>query len=329
VLGHETTEVGIVTLDAEVQRLIDAALVSRDHDIAVALQRIDTLTTRADLTADRLDDIEAAVLASTPPPPPAPPAPSSGATITTDVPDGWRETVRQDFTVDCAEGQFAATYPQATSRIGFYPRGYYDTRWKQNRANGQAIRGGEYSADFISVADSICTQRLFVRNNVVQCSALVPIATPFSSAKWGDSPGMIVEQRSRFLFSDGLKSAHLLWPLSNDSTPDGEIDYPEFESSSLVDCFIHHQGATSGSDQMRLPTSINPREWHTYRLEWRMGSSVGVWCDGAWVNGYTTRIPATPMHCVLQNESWLSSLAVPADATGTVETDWIRVMVPA
>jgi hypothetical protein len=61
VLGHETTEVGIVSLDAEVQRLIAAALVSRDHDIAVALQRIDTLTTRADLTADRLDDIESAV----------------------------------------------------------------------------------------------------------------------------------------------------------------------------------------------------------------------------------------------------------------------------
>jgi hypothetical protein len=86
VLGHEATEVGIVSLDAEVQRLIDAALVSRDHDIAVALQRIEglrqvvvtadqvlrdeiataarrikTLTTRADLTADRLDEIESAV----------------------------------------------------------------------------------------------------------------------------------------------------------------------------------------------------------------------------------------------------------------------------
>jgi hypothetical protein len=57
--------VAAVTLDAEVQRLIDAALVSRDHDIAVALQRIDTLTTRADLTADRLDDIEVTVFIGT------------------------------------------------------------------------------------------------------------------------------------------------------------------------------------------------------------------------------------------------------------------------
>lgn len=254
----------------------------------------------------------------------------SGAKITTDVPDGWRETVREDFTVDCAEGQFATTY--AGRSIAFYPRGYYDTRYKQNRPNGQAIRGGEYSADFISVARSVLTARMFVRNNVVQANALVPLANP-AGGKWGDSPGMIYEHRSRFTYSDGLKSAHLLWPVTNTSLPDGEIDYPEFESNKPVQCFVHHQGATTGGDQAQLVATgilvIDPTQWHTYRLEWEPGVWVRIWCDGALINAYTNRIPAKAMHLVLQNESWLDTRPIPADAHGTMETDWIRVMVPA
>jgi hypothetical protein len=113
--------------------------------------------------------------------------------------------------------------------------------------------------------------------------------------------------------------------------PDGEIDYPEFESSSLVDCFVHHQGATSGGGPAaHRRRSIDPRVWHTYRLVldgWASPSPIH--CDGLTaIASYSTRIPATPMHCVLQNESWLNTAPVPANATGLVETDWIRVMVP-
>jgi hypothetical protein len=266
-----------------------------------------------------------------------PPGPISGAVITTDTPTGWRETIREDFLMDCGEGQFAGIY---TPRgIKHYPRPYKDTRWNQNRQNGQTIRGGEYSADFISVKDSICTQRMFVRNNIVQCSALVPVAVA-GNGTWGDAPGMIYEHRSRFTYTDGLKSAHLLWPKTGTNTTganpppggNGEIDYPEFQVAERVECYVHHQNATAGNDQKQMVPStvhMDPREWRTYRLVWVMGVSVTIWCDGELVAWYTNRIPSSPMHLVLQNESWLDSRAIPADAHGTIETDWIRVLVPA
>jgi hypothetical protein len=310
-------------LEAEVDGL--ARDLAGAHDTVDELAALNA-TILDQLTQARADlaDCRAAQPPPPPPTPPPPPAPISGATITTDTLAGWRETIREDFDIDCAEGGFAGVYP--ARGIKFYPRPYPDTRRKQLRG------GGFYSADYISVKDSICTARMFVdANGATQCNALVPVAVA-GNGKWGDAPGMIVEERVRFTYTDGLKSAHLLWPQSDDSTPDGEIDDPEFESSRRVECFVHHQGATVGSDQRQIvPTAtvINPREWHTYRLMWVMGKSVTIWCDGQQIAHYTDRIPSTPMHCVLQNESWLASAAVPANAQGTIETDWIRVWVPA
>jgi hypothetical protein len=140
-----------MTHEAIRQHSADLAALIADRDYlanGVAWRDDVIVTLKADVA-----DLEAEVDSlRNPPATTPPPAPSSGASITTDVPAGWRETIREDFTVDCAEGQFAGIYPQRG--IKFYPRGYFDTRWKQNRANGQAIRGGEYSADFISVAGS-------------------------------------------------------------------------------------------------------------------------------------------------------------------------------
>ena len=242
----------------------------------------------------------------------------SGRTITTDIPEGWRQVIHEDFDLACSKEQFDAVY--GPRRITRYPANYADTRQQQGRG------GGYYSAP-IWVEDSVLRCQMWVENGVAKCMSLVPRATDVG--KWGDSPGLIWEECSRFTFSDGFKAAHLSWPQSNDSTPDGEIDYPEFDCDDPVSAFCHHQGATSGSDQKQFTTSIAPDEWHVYRTVWKMGQYLEFSCDGELIAPrYTTRIPSTPMHLSLQNETWLRDASVPPDAEGLIETDWIRVFVP-
>lgn len=283
---------------------------------------VDDLTSERDLLLQRLADCEAA-----PPPPTTPPADPDA--MPTYVPSGWKVALAEDFAIDCPKGQFAAVY--GPRRIGFYPDTYKTTRHKQGRSTGM------YSGAHISVADGICTQHMFVDSSGKStCSALVPIAVP-AGGKWGDAPGMIIQQRVRFEYEPSFKSAHLLWPLSDRSTRptaegggDGEIDFVEFEGGQSIDVFIHHQGATTGSDQKWIPTSTDPRQWNTIEHVWVMGRSCTQIHNGVVAaSPYLTRIPATPMHCVLQNEEVLSSGSVitPGDE-GFIYTKWIRVLVP-
>lgn len=245
----------------------------------------------------------------------------SGIEMPTDVPSGWKVSIAEHFDLDCAsKAEFDSKYP--ARKILRYPDNYPDTRKNQGKADG-----GYYTAN-ITVAGSVLTAHMKVVNGVAQCMSLVPKAT--NDGKWGDSPGLIWEECSKFTYTDGFKSAHLSWPKSNDSTPDGEIDFPEFDADDDVCAFLHHQGATQGSDQKQFNTDVDPTQWHWYRTIWKMGEYVEFYCDGVLIAPrYTTRIPSTPMHLSLQNETWLSSAPVPANATGTVSTDWIRVLIPS
>jgi hypothetical protein len=322
----------------DVQVQIDAALAPIREQIA-ALQAKDLWhgerLSALDIWAPAVDFKIAALEEAVFPPPPPPPDPPPPAEFF--VPTGWRQTINETFDIPCVEGEFATIYPQRG--IKFYPRPYMDTRWQQNRANGQAIRGGAYSGDFISVADGVCRQRIWVRDNILQCSALVPVALA-GVGTWGDAPGMIYEEESRAIFTDGIKWAHLLWAKFGTNTAgaltggggNGEIDYPESTARRRVECYVHHQNATVGNDQKQLVPSnviINPFEWHTYRLEWDKSDHVKIWCDGVFIAEYFTRIPAEPMHAVFQNESWLDTAAIPANAEGLVETRRVSVAVPA
>lgn len=250
-----------------------------------------------------------------------PPVGPSGANITTDVPAGYRQVINENFDIAATnKAAFDSIYP--ARNIKRYPDNYPDTRTKQGKADG-----GYYNAP-IDVQGGVLNIRMDVVNGKGRVAAIVPLAQP-GNGLWGDNAGFIIEERTRFTYTDGFKSAHLTWPASNDSTPDGEIDFAEFDARNNVGVFIHHQGSTTGSDQKFFDLGVKPYEWHTYRMEWVMGQRVRIWVDGVLKVDYTTRIPATPMHIVLQNETWLSSSPVPSNATGLVETDWIRVLVPS
>lgn len=230
-------------------------------------------------------------------------------------------TIHENFDVPVANKvEFDAIYP--ARNIKRYPDHYPDTRTNQGKSDG-----GYYNAP-ITVSGSVLRCHMDVVNGKARVCAIVPLAQP-GNGSWGDAPGMIIEQRARFTYTNGFKSANLLWPQSNNGLRDGEIDYVEFEARNTVEAFIHHQGATSGGDQKWFSLGVNPYEWHTYRLVWTMGQRVQIYVDGVLKADYATRIPATPMHAVLQNETWLSSLAVPSNATGLVEYDWVRVMIPS
>lgn len=259
------------------------------------------------------------------PPDPEPDPPTSE--MTTDIPSGWQEVIAEDFPIDVAEGGFSAVYSGAR-RIKFYPVGYLDTR-----------KLGRYTGAYISVEDSIMKQRLFTSGGVTNVSSIVPVAIA-GNGKWGDSLSMIWEEKTRFTIGvppasgkSGFKAAHLSWPQSNNSLAHGEIDWPEWEwenGNPKVKGYVHRVNATTYGDQTVTTPSpvIDPRDWHVYRTVWVAGSYVDFYCDGVLIGHHTNRIPYTPMHLSLQNETSLNGLPFDTAATCLVETDWIRVLVP-
>lgn len=257
-------------------------------------------------------------------PPPTTGTDVSGASITTDIPAGWRETISETFDLPVADkAAFDAQY--LARRITRYPDNYPDTRTKQGKTDG-----GYYNAP-ISVSGGILRIPMDVVNGKARVAAIVPKIGTVGT--WGDTPGAIAEHRSRFTYDDGFKSAHLFWPYSNTSNPDGEIDYPEFNGpGGPVKAFLHYQNPTFSGEQKEFVTAIDPRQWHTYRTVWKMGQYVEFYCDGVLIAPrWTTRVPSTPMHCVLQNETKIGtgSVGPAATAKGLVEMAWIRGLVPA
>ena len=261
--------------------------------------------------------------------------------MTTDVPQGWKRVIDEDFLLDCAEGAFKDVY--GPRKIGFYP-GPNETSYA---AYGTASGGtagykdtsarGTYTGKFISVANGICSQRLWqdTAAGKIWVSAIIPFANISGTAKWGDSPGLIIEEHSRFTMDAGFKAAHLLWPVSNTSNPDGELDWPEFDGGT-VKGFIHHQNPNVNGIQTVITPSpaIDQAQWHTYRTEWMPANYVKYYCDGVLIGSMTgSKVPANWMHIVLQNETSLLKTnnvlnPIPAGAKGLVETKWIRVMTP-
>jgi beta-glucanase (GH16 family) len=122
----------------------------------------------------------------------------------------------------------------------------------------------------------------------------------------------------------GYKQAWLLWPKSNTWPRDGEIDFPEADLGSTVSAFVHHQGATSGSDQDAYGTGSNATSWHTAVIEWSPGKVTFLW-DGRVIGTSTSRVPNTAMHWVLQTETALNGTTPSDSAAGHVQIDWVAV----
>jgi beta-glucanase (GH16 family) len=120
----------------------------------------------------------------------------------------------------------------------------------------------------------------------------------------------------------GYKTAWLLWPDSGHWPGDGEIDFPEADLTEPIKGYVHHQGASSSSDQDRFTTSALYPDWHTAVIEWSPGRVV-LSLDGQVVGQTTTRVPSSPMHWVLQTETALGGSAPSSATQGNVQIDWI------
>jgi beta-glucanase (GH16 family) len=123
----------------------------------------------------------------------------------------------------------------------------------------------------------------------------------------------------------GYRVAWLLWPQSGAFPRDGEIDFPETGLDSTIWGFIHHQGATSGSDQDYVATNVPlAGAWHTTSIEWSPGQ-VDFFLDGVRVGGTTNRVPSTPMHWVLQTEACYDVACPDPNASSNLQIDCITM----
>lgn len=177
----------------------------------------------------------------------------------------------------------------------------------------------------MSAAGGILNVHLATVNGTPRVAAFVPL--PAGTGPRGDMLGMRTELRIRADLMPGYKGVPLLWPNADNNFPFwGEIDWPESDFANQPRAYMHRQGATTVNDQDTYTslTGTTWQQWHTYVLEWVPGVSAAFYEDGTLIGRSTSRVPAGPMHWVLQFETSLST--VPAAATqGNVQIDYLQV----
>jgi hypothetical protein len=250
-------------------------------------------------------------------PPSEPIGSSSGESMPVgDIP-GWHQLFADDFTTDVPLGQFPAA---VSTRWGAYGDGWHDT-----------TGNGTYNCTKVcSVANGIFDMYIHTENGVHYVAAPFP-KLPGASAQNGMLHGRYVV-RFRADSLHAYKTAWLLWPDSGKKFPDGEIDYPENNLDSTIQAFVHWKGGSVEADKSGFFTTANDSTWHTATTE-SSADAVRFYLDGVQIGALTdtTKIPATPMHYVLQTEtSTYPAGTVPADSTaGQVQIDWVAVYSPA
>lgn len=238
------------------------------------------------------------------PEPTATPAPVANAMPSTDLP-GWDLVFRDDFSTTAAEGQFLAKYPSWRA----YPSG-----WKDSSGFGT------YDPKILSTHDGVLD--VFIRSEAGK-----NLVASFGPVLANGSTNQLYGRYAIRFRADaivGYKGAWLLWPKSEVWPRDGEINFPEGDFDRTIDGFVHRQGASSGSDQAAFSTGARWTTWHTAVVEWKPGS-VQFFLDGTSVGRTTERVPNTPMHWQIQNETRIVSNAPPASSAGHVTIDWVAV----
>jgi hypothetical protein len=265
-----------------------------------------------DFTFDRTylgtasDPLGAATAATTPTPASTLPTattlpPSTGA------PNGWTRVLAEDFSTDVAAPGFPVAYPA----IGSYPDSW------TNSVRSSWYGGGK------TVAVSGGVARARVSTDAAgrpRTETLVPRAT--QNQLYGR---YLVRWRIPAALP-GYKVAWLLWPNSEVWPRDGEIDFPEgnLAAGRNIEGYVHHQGATSGSDQAAFASQVSTTgsSWHTTEIIWAPGLCQFV-LDGTVIGTTTSRVPNTSMGWRIQTEGNLESQPISTTTAGDVEIDWI------
>jgi len=228
---------------------------------------------------------------------------------------GWTQVFTEDFTTPAALGSFAGIY--LNNPANNWAWGSYD--------GGTDTSGhGLYdSSKVLSVSGSVLDYYVHTESGTHYVAAIRP---------WyghGPQGGTIYGRCSVRFRSDpvyGYKIAWLLWPDSNVSPRDGEIDWPEANLDNTIFGTNHALNLTGTDINDWFDSGVSlSGGWHTAVIEWTPGSIVMI-LDGVVKHTYTDYIPSTEMHWVLQAETNLDGWE-PTDntAAGHLQIDWTVV----
>jgi Malectin domain/Glycosyl hydrolases family 16 len=254
-----------------------------------------------------------------------------------DVP-GWHQVFADDFSNDnVPRGSFSGcseTGTPVTSHCTGLPTAV-DSKWwaYPDGWSGTPATAVNYPSKVLSIQNGLMTY--YIHTESLNGSAVHMVAAPLpkipgATGSWG---GM---QYGRYVFRArmdplyGYHASFLLWPDDNVWPRDGEIDWPEADlDSPTISGFMHWQNATAGSQQDAYNVMDPFDQWHTYEIDWT-STNCSFYIDGNLVGSSTdpTKIPATPMHLVLQIAASFSETAAPTTA-GNVQIDWLTVYRPA
>jgi hypothetical protein len=225
---------------------------------------------------------------------------------------GWRQVFADDFTGSVPLGRFPAAV-RSTWR-GTYRDGTLDT----------AKTGAYMPTQVVSIGHGLLNIHLHTSHGVPLGAALVPTIPGATGRGGGQRYGRYVV-RFRTDPVPGYKIAMLLWPDSGVWPRDGEIDFPEGNLNSVVTGYVHHQNGTSTLDEDNFATPVlAAHRWHTAAINWTPGR-VTLQLDGRTIGVSRTRVPDTPMHLVIQAETYTDGTIPPPGAAGNVQIDWLAV----
>lgn len=239
--------------------------------------------------------------------------PSGEAMPVGDLP-GWKQIFTEDFRTDVPVGSFPGTAYDAKWDV--YLDGWPDTAGKNGRNSGYN------PSKVVSVKNGVLNKYLHVEGGRQMSAALLPVLPGRTSSRAGQLYG---KYTIRFKSDPlaGWKTAWLLWPDSNISPRDGEIDFPEGALNGTMNAYMHHQDATVSGDQDAFTTTARYTAWHTASIEWGP-SEVTFILDGTVIGRTSHRIPNTPMHYVIQTEACLNGCPIPT-VYGNLQIDWVVI----
>jgi hypothetical protein len=288
-------------------------------DVGLRVSSLVTATNAAGAASQR-SALSAVAVASAPSP--------SGVPIPLGDLPGWQQIFTDDFATSVPLGGFSNCDAYWHQCFGLpsdvrakwfaFPDG-----WKDSYV------GTYMPSKVMSIQSGLMNLYLHSENGVRLVSAPQPIIPGGSGSQGGLLYGRYAI-RFRADQLAGYKTSWMLWPDSEVWPRDGEIDFPEGDLAgtqwSTMYAFVHHQGATSNSDQDWYGSGVPYGNWHTAIIEW-LPSRVTFILDGQTIGTSTSRIPNTPMHWVLQTPTTASFLAALSTA-GNVQIDWVAVWKP-
>jgi hypothetical protein len=243
---------------------------------------------------------------------------------------GWDQW-RQDFTIPSPEGSFLSNYwvSEPKFKVNTYPpfpgTGTYNDTSTKNGKTPASI----YDPNRLSVAGGVLRGRLGgpLEAGKIKVAAFLPQFYLDDR----DVSAVHCIFRAKADIMPSFKVAWLLWPKSNTSNPDGEVDFLEGNlGGSSMSWFMHRQSPTVNGTQDVGHIPAPASSWQTYEFEWQRATSFWAKFNGVFVknergeNVTTVNVPANEMHPVFQSETRLdrTSGVTPADA-GSIYVDWL------